>query len=103
MAFDFTEFLKAAVLLIISSGCSSDSSLISSSVFEFEFPAKFDFGLTAIISTVSGVKAGGAAGLRCRFPSTTLVPFSLPSLKPLKKVQKFVKSLFTKKEWTKSV
>ena len=101
MAFDFTEFLKTAALLTISSGCSSDSSLISSSVFEF--PAKFvNFGL-AIISTVSGVKAGGAAGLRCRFPSTTLVPFSLPSLKPLKKVQKFVKSLFTKKEWTKSV
>ena len=77
MAFDFTEFLMAS--LLTSTGCSD--SLLSS---VFEFSAKFDLGL-AISMVLSGVKAGGAAGLRCRLPSTTLVPFSLPSLKPLKK------------------
>ena len=59
---------------------SSDDSLFSVSVFSV-FSV---FGLD--ISTVSGVKAGGAAGLRCRFPST-LVSFSLPSLKPSKNIK----------------
>ena len=39
-------------------------------------------------SICSGIKDGGAAGLRCRFPSV-LVLFSFPPLNPKNKFQKF--------------
>ena len=45
------------------------------------FPAEVEAEAVGL-STFSGVKAGGAVGLRCRLPR--LVVFSLPSLKPMK-------------------